>query len=190
MPFFLHLLEALLHCKIKLFYIQDNSGIRETAYKTIVRPQPEYASTTWSLYTKRHIRGLRWCRGGRSVGHIIPTVTAMQLDLGFRSLEQRRVDASVIMLYKIIHGIVAISPPVYFEQLSRQTRHSHPSPSARYTQLLIIINIHFSPCLLFTGIECQLKLSCCLHLISLVWQFGLWTTACHSTTTQLFLTCF
>ena len=51
------------------------------------------------------------------------SVTAMQSDLGLRSLEQRRVDASVIMLYKIIHGVVAISLPVYFEQLSRQTRH-------------------------------------------------------------------
>ena len=48
------------------------------------------------------------------------SVTAMQSDLGLRSLEQRRVDASVIMLYKIIHGVVAISLPVYFEQLSRQ----------------------------------------------------------------------
>ena len=50
----------------------------------------------------------------------------MQSDLGLRSLEQRRVDASVIMFYKIIHGVVAISLPVYFEQLSRQTWHSHP----------------------------------------------------------------
>ena len=103
----------------------------------------------------------------------------------YGSLEQRRVDASVIMLYKIIHGVVAISLPVYFEQLSTQTRHSHPWPSTRYIQLLIITNIHFSPCLSFTGIDFQLKLSCCLHLISLVWQFGLWTTACQSTT-QLF----
>ena len=53
-------------------------------------------------------------------------VTAMQSYSGLRSLEQRLVDASVITLYKIIHGIVASSLPVYFEQLSRQTRQSHP----------------------------------------------------------------
>ena len=53
-------------------------------------------------------------------------LTAMQSDLGFRSLEERRVDASVIMLYKIIHDIVAISLQGYFKQLSRQTRHIHP----------------------------------------------------------------
>ena len=27
LPFFLHLLEELLHCKIKLFYIKDSYGI-------------------------------------------------------------------------------------------------------------------------------------------------------------------
>ena len=26
LPFYLHLLQALLHCKIKLFYIKDNYG--------------------------------------------------------------------------------------------------------------------------------------------------------------------
>ena len=29
-----------------------NSDIREAVYKTIAQPQLEYASTTWSLYTK------------------------------------------------------------------------------------------------------------------------------------------
>ena len=33
---------------------------------------------------------------------------------------------SVIMLYKIVHGIVAIPLPAYFEQLTRRSRHSHP----------------------------------------------------------------
>ena len=40
--------------------------------------------------------------------------------------EQRRADARVIMLFKIIHGLVAIPLPSYFEQPSRMTRHSHP----------------------------------------------------------------
>ena len=50
-------------------------------------------------------------------GYRYPALTAMQSDLGLRSLEQRQVDARVIMLYKIIHGVVAISLPVYFEHV-------------------------------------------------------------------------
>ena len=54
------------------------------------------------------------------------SVTQMQNELGLRSLEQRRADARVIMLFKIVHGLVAIPLPPYFEQPSRMTRHSHP----------------------------------------------------------------
>ena len=57
-----------------------NSGIREAAYKTIVRPQIEYAFTTWSSYTKKKKKKktytrLRWYRGGRSFGYVIRTQT-------------------------------------------------------------------------------------------------------------------
>ena len=34
------------------------SGIREAAYKTVARPQLEYASRVWSLYTKKTLT--RW----------------------------------------------------------------------------------------------------------------------------------
>ena len=48
-----------------------------------------------------------------------------QLNLG--TLGQRRVDAKVILLYKIIHGLVAIPIPSYFEQPMRSSRHTrHP----------------------------------------------------------------
>ena len=41
----------------------------------------------------------------------------------------------VIMLFKIVHGLVAIPLPSYFEQPSRMTRHSHP---------LALLQIHTS----------------------------------------------
>ena len=49
-----------------------------------------------------------------------------QKQLNLRTLEQRRVNAKVITMFKIIHGLVAIPVPPYFEQPIRSTRHSHP----------------------------------------------------------------
>ena len=106
-------------------------GIREVAFKTIVRPQLEYASTVWSPHTIQDIqkiemvqrRAVRWSLNSYST---YASVTEMQNQLKLRTLEQRRADARVIMLFKIIHGLVAIPLPLYFEQPSRMTRHSHP----------------------------------------------------------------
>ena len=76
---------------------------------------------------KRIYIKLKWFREGQLDGHKIPaSVTQMQNELGLRSLEQRRADARVIMLFKIVHGLVAIPLPSYFEQPSRMTRHSNP----------------------------------------------------------------
>ena len=106
-------------------------GIREAAYKTTVRPQVEYASSVWSPYTKKDIhkvemvqrRATRWILSSYSP---YQSVTELQQQLNLRTLEQRRVDAKVIMMFKIIHGLVAIPVPPYFEQPMRSTRHSHP----------------------------------------------------------------
>ena len=114
--------------------LTKHTGIREAAFKTIVRPQLEYASTVWSPYTKQNVkknemvqrRAVRWTLNSYSS---YASVTEMQNQLKLRTLEQRRADARVIMiimLYKIIHGLVAIPLPSYFEQPSRMTRHSHP----------------------------------------------------------------
>ena len=45
-----------------------HSGIRESAHKTVVRPQLEYASPIWSPFTKQ--TSIKWkrCRGEPSVG--------------------------------------------------------------------------------------------------------------------------
>ena len=116
---------------LKRNILTKNPAIREAAYKTIVRPQVEYASSVWSPHTKKDInkiemvqrRAIRWTQNSYSS---YASVTQMQNQLGLRTLEQRRADARVIMLFKIIHGLVAIPLSQYFEQPSRMTRHSHP----------------------------------------------------------------
>ena len=47
-------------------------------------------------------------------------------NLGWRSLDQRRADARLCMLYTIVHGLIAIQLPPYFQQPNRMNRHSHP----------------------------------------------------------------
>ena len=68
-------------------------------------------------------RAIRWPLSAYSS---YQSVTELQQQLGLRTLEQRRVDAKVIMIYKIMHGLVAIPLPPYFEQPLRMTRHNHP----------------------------------------------------------------
>ena len=104
--------------------------IRECAYKTLVRPQLEYASTIFDPYTKSNIdklekvqrRAARWTTNDYS--HY-SSVTEMLERLGWRTLQQRRADARLCLLYKIIHELVAISIPHYFEANNRVSKYCH-----------------------------------------------------------------
>ena len=70
-------------------------------------------------HTKRDInkiemvqrRAIKWIQNSYST---YASATHMQNELGLRSLEQRRADARVILLFKIVHGLVAIPLPPYF----------------------------------------------------------------------------
>ena len=69
-------------------------------------------------------------RGTLNHYFIYESVTEMQNQLGWRSIEQNRYDARVIMLYKILHRLVATHTlnrlHSYFEQCARMIRNSHP----------------------------------------------------------------
>ena len=89
---------------LKRNILTKNLAIREAAYKTIVRPQVEYDNSVWSSYTKKRYkqnemvqrRSIRWTQNSYSS---YASVTQMQNQLGLRTLEQRRADARVIMLF-------------------------------------------------------------------------------------------
>ena len=69
------------------------------------------------------------CRAARWVTHdysSYSSVTQMINTLGWRSLEQRRADARLIMFYKIVHGLVEIQLPSYIHRQVRMTRTTHP----------------------------------------------------------------
>ena len=103
---------------------------RELAYKTIVRPQLEYASSCWDPYTKDHItkleavqrRAARWCLNDFSP---YSSVSSMLDRLGWQSLQQRRSTARVVLLYKITYQLVAIQMPPHFLKTTRTSLRNH-----------------------------------------------------------------
>ena len=108
-----------------------NPGIRQTAYKALVRPVLEYSSPVWSPHTQQNInklemtqrRAARWVHNDYSYQS---SVTEMLNKLNWRSLEDRRSDARLCLFFKIIYGLVAIDMPTYIRHPSRISRHQHP----------------------------------------------------------------
>jgi hypothetical protein len=105
-------------------------SIKEQAYKTLVCPLVEYASPVWDPHHQTDIRKLesvqqRAARFILSSQHNRSSVTAMIQCLGWRSLEDRRRDARLTMLYKIDRELVAISKTDRLDKPTRRLRQSH-----------------------------------------------------------------
>jgi hypothetical protein len=116
---------------IKRNITTHNEHVKSLAYKTLIRPQLEYASPIWHPYTQSNThkvemvqrRAIRWVTRDFSP---LSSVSQMQSRLGWRSLEYRRLDARLVMFHKIFHHHVAISIPSYIQKPSRFTRLMHP----------------------------------------------------------------
>ena len=104
--------------------------LRSAAYKAVVRPQLEYAASVLDPHTVTHInqiervqrRAARWVM---SDFRRTSSVTTMLNTLGWRNLAQRRADSRLVLMYKIVHGLVAI-PQTQLVRPSRVSRSSHP----------------------------------------------------------------
>ena len=86
---------------------------KEVAYKTLVRPKPEYAAPIWQPYHKTQIgqvekvhgKAARWtCRRRR----ITSSVGDMLDELEWLSLETCREQSSLTFFYKIHSGTVSL----------------------------------------------------------------------------------
>ena len=53
------------------------------------------------------------------------SVTSMQQELGWQTIQDRRNDPKLIIFFKIIQGLVAVPLPSYIERPTRFTRHMH-----------------------------------------------------------------
>ena len=115
---------------VKRNVLTKNKDIKTMAYNSLVRPQLEYAFSSLeplhernkSKIEKVQKRAARWVSNDYST---YSSVTDMLSNLGWRSLENRRIDARLTMFYKIVYGLVAIPLPSYFVRPEVYTRHMH-----------------------------------------------------------------
>ena len=89
------------------------SKLKETAYLSFVRSTLEYAATIWDPYYVLDIDSLeqvqrRAAHFTTGDYHTTSSVTAMLAELGWKRLEDRRKDLRLALLYKIVHGQVAV----------------------------------------------------------------------------------
>ena len=100
--------------------------VRETAYKSTVRPKLEYASTAWDPYRKKNKvilekvqrKAARFCSKNYNP---MASVTNMMQDLEWESLEMRRKKARLTLLYKLSHNLIDVSTENYLK-LNNETR--------------------------------------------------------------------
>ena len=105
--------------------IQTNiHKIKETAYKTYVRPLLEYSATVWDPWQKKYINQIEMVQH-RAVRYIFndynftSSVSSMLNQLALPTLEKRRKIDSLSMFYKINHGLVRIKFPDYIKPTLR-----------------------------------------------------------------------
>lgn len=108
----------------------SNPKVKENAYKALVRPTMEYACTTWDPYQQNNRHSLemvqrRAARYVRNRYHNTSSVTEMLHQLQWTSLEARRRQARLVLLYKISNNLVKIDPTSKLIPPKRLSRNMH-----------------------------------------------------------------
>ena len=106
--------------------------LKETAYISLVRSSMEYAAPIWDPYKKRDIDALemvqrRAARFTKGDYNTTSSVTTMLAELGWKNLADRRRDLRLALLYKIVHGHVAVpTDSLNLTLKDTRTRANHP----------------------------------------------------------------
>ena len=102
---------------------------RQTAYISLVCPIMEYGATVWNPYLKKDINRLE--RAQHQAARFITEdyksrekrcITKMLNDLDIPSLEIRRKEARLTMMYNVVNELLPTLPPSNFLQPAKQRR--------------------------------------------------------------------
>ena len=130
-----HITEVAAKANQTLGFVRRNLKISSPVIKTrvyagLVRPKLEYAASVWDPHTATNVyklekvqrRAARWTLNRY---HNTSSVTGMLEHLDWRSLQHRRVDARLCLFYKMVHGLVAVSPLSVAWPITRTSRRHH-----------------------------------------------------------------
>ena len=108
-----------------------SSDLKATAYKTLVRPIVEYASSVWDPATNNQIHQLemvqrRAARFTLNRYHNTSSVNNMLSELEWPTLQKRRENVRLTMMYKIHNNLAHLPAQDYIMQATQATRNSQP----------------------------------------------------------------
>ena len=105
--------------------------LRRTSYISLVRSVMDYSATVWDPHLRKDVNSLertqrRAARWIKQDFRFRSSPTAMLKSLGLEKLEDRRRNARILMMYKILHGHVGITQDEFgFEEADQRLRKNH-----------------------------------------------------------------